>query len=420
MKLLKKLKISKLKFKSDEMTSKADLMNKLSEDINENKKKLKYREEDYLFLKNKKDQISKNIENLNLKLQELNTKKKECFNQINKITREMSEGSQQIKKDKLDVTFYDENNSSNYEKIKNFQQKAKNFQYEINEINSKLENLQQKFKEVKPKFESLDKDYNSLNKIIEHDEERLNLLKKELKESLDNNMDETFREIDIKHFEFLKSPLEIEMEIQDIENQLDKISASNNILDEKNPHNLDEILSKLKEIEKIIKNERENITITHKFEDISNSINDFRKLEFLNQNLEDIINRFLVEINLKVNLQILINNDYTNFSIKTEFTRSKKEIMSFNELTTPEKVFFLIILCISIQINLNFENIVFSNLILPNEYNKRGSVYRTLRKIIPVFEKENSLKSINLVFVISNLEMKKSIENLKIITIEKV
>ena len=92
--------------------------------------------------------------------------------------------------------------------------------------------------------------------------------------------------------------------------------------------------------------------------------------------------------------------------------------MSFTELTTPEKVFFLIILCISIQINLNFENIVFSNLILPNEYNKRGSVYRTLRKIIPVFENENSLKSINLVFVISNLEMKKSIENLKIITIE--
>ena len=96
-KLLKKLEISKLKFKSDEMTSKTDLMNKLSEDINENKKKLKYREEDYLFLKNKKDQISKNIENLNLKIQELNTKKKECFNQINKITREMSEGSQQIK-----------------------------------------------------------------------------------------------------------------------------------------------------------------------------------------------------------------------------------------------------------------------------------------------------------------------------------
>jgi hypothetical protein len=92
--------------------------------------------------------------------------------------------------------------------------------------------------------------------------------------------------------------------------------------------------------------------------------------------------------------------------------------LSFTELTTPEKVFFLIILCISIQINLNFENIVFSNLILPNEYNKRGSIYRTLRKIIPVFEKENSLMSINLVFVISNLEMKKSIENLKIITIE--
>jgi len=88
--LLNELELSKLRDESSVISAKTDLLNKLNESINLNKKKLKFREEDFLFLKIKRDQYVNNINNYNLKIQDLTNKKKECFTQINKITREMS------------------------------------------------------------------------------------------------------------------------------------------------------------------------------------------------------------------------------------------------------------------------------------------------------------------------------------------
>ncbi|GAG03919.1 unnamed protein product, partial [marine sediment metagenome] len=84
---------------------------------------------------------------------------------------------------------------------------------------------------------------------------------------------------------------------------------------------------------------------------------------------------------------------------------------------TPEKIFFCIVFYISIKIHINIENIIFSNLSIPSKYNKAGSILRTIRKILPVFEREEVLSKFNLIFIISNLEMKKEIKNLKIINI---
>ena len=128
---------------------------------------------------------------------------------------------------------------------------------------------------------------------------------------------------------------------------------------------------------------------------------------------------FLSEVNLESKFHLIINKNNTNFSIKIQFTRSIKEIVNFEALTTPEKVFFITTLHISIQILLNLKNIVFSNLFIQNKYNKRGSIFRTIRKIIPIFENYDKLSEHSLVFIISNLEMKDQIENLKVINIKE-
>ena len=70
------------------------------------------------------------------------------------------------------------------------------------------------------------------------------------------------------------------------------------------------------------------------------------------------------------------------------------------------------------EIQVKNDNIIFSNLFIPSIYNKAGSIFRTIRKILPLFENEEDLSPFNLIFILSNLEMKKEIKNLKMITIQ--
>ena len=409
--LLIELELSKIQSKSNELEAKTDLIKKLSKSISENKKMLKYQEEDYLNIKNKRDQITKTIENLKLKVKELNKHKKECFSEINRITRKMDENNEK------DLVPLDKNNLSNAEKIKLLQKEARDFQFQIKNIEQKINKSQLKFKEINPRYEKLENDYRSLLKIIKSDEEALNQIQKELEDEYVDKEEYSFEDLDLREMDYIKSSQEIENEIQNINNDLSIISKFNSFVDTKNPKNFKEIEKKLKEIENTLKNKK-NIQINSDNDEINDSINNFRKLELLNQKLEALLNKFLIEINLETNFQIIISNNYTNFSVKTKFIRSNKEILTFEELTTPEKIFFVIIFYLSIQILLNFENIIFSNLFLPNIYNKRGSVFRTIRKVIPIFKKEDELKKANLIFIISQLELKKPIENIKVLKIE--
>jgi len=408
------LEISKIQSKSNELEAKTDLIKKLSKSISENKKMLKYQEEDYSNIKNKRDQIKKTIEDLKLKVKELNKHKKECFSEINRITRSMDENNQKNEKDLVPLN---KNNLSNAEKIKLLQKEARDFQFQIKGIEQKISKSLLKFNEINPKYEKLEKDYISLLKIIKSDEEGLNQIQKELEDEHIDKEEYSFEDLDIGEIDYIKSSQEVENEIQNIDNELNRISKFNSFVDAKNPKNFEEIVKKLKEIERTLKNKK-NIQITYDENEVNDSINNFRRLELLNQKLEALLNKFLMEINLEINFQILISNNYTNFSIEIKFIRSNKEILNFEELTTPEKIFFVIIFYLSIQTLLNFENIIFSNLFLPNIYNKRGSVFRTIRKVIPIFKKEDELKKANLIFIISQLELKKPIENIKVLKIE--
>ncbi len=134
--------------------------------------------------------------------------------------------------------------------------------------------------------------------------------------------------------------------------------------------------------------------------------------------LEHLINIFSSKINLKSHFQVLLSDNNKMFYIRLSFTRNNKDQLTFDELTTPEKIFFIIISYISIEIQLKNNNIVFSNLFVPSNYNKAGSIYRTIRKILPLFERDD-FAEFNLIFILSNLELKKEIENLKVITIQE-
>ncbi|MFX0145427.1 MAG: hypothetical protein ACFE9C_15290, partial [Candidatus Hodarchaeota archaeon] len=110
---------------------------------------------------------------------------------------------------------------------------------------------------------------------------------------------------------------------------------------------------------------------------------------------------------------------FSNFLCNLSFLRNDKEQLKFEELTTPEKIFFIIVFYLSIELHTNTKNIVFSNTSIINQYNKAGSIYRTIRKILPIFEMDDKLSKFNLVFILSNLELKRTIKNLNIITIKE-
>ena len=415
--LTKELEISKIKKKSSDIAAKTDLLNKLNESLIKNKKKFNYTKEDFLYLNNKRNQIISTINDYKQKIQELNKKKKDCFSQINRIIREMSDTTQKSKQNDLDLQIDNQRNYSKAEAIKTLQKQAKDFQYEINQLNSKINESQLNLDQVNPSYKSIEKDYNKLLNLIKNDENRLNSIKNELKDKLIENED--LKEFDISEFNSLRSKQEIENEITDISDQLNIIINKTNYLDRKNPEDLSKITKELTELNDTLNKNFKDISIPYENNDVINCIENFRRVEILYSDLEDLINKFLLQINLETYFQMVISENFNNFFIKTSFLRSKKESLNFEELTTPEKIYFVITFYISVKIILHSKNIIFSNLFVPNEYNKRGSIYRTIDKIIPIFEQDNNLKNFNLIFLISNLEMKKKIENIKIIKINE-
>ena len=414
--LVKELEISKKYKKSSDIAAISDLMKTLNESLINNKRKLKYLEEDYLQRKNKIDQIINMIDDFKLKIQELTKQKKEYFSQINKITREMEGDStdQKIISDKkLDVNI----DLTNAEKIKKFQMKAKEIQIEINQINSNINETKSKLEELSPFYKIYKKDYDKLLEIIKIDEGKLDKLQSQLKEKLKDKESILNKELDIVDFKSIRPPQEIEENIQKIDYKLTEISIPDNLFNTQNQYDLSLIIEKLKIINHNIENRQNEIIIDMNEEEIKENIVSLQKLEIIINTIDTFINKFLKEINLKLQLRIIISPDNKNLYIHPNFIRTTEEQINFDNLTTPEKIFFVIVFYISINLYIDTKNIIFSNLFVPVKYNKAGSIFRTIRKILPLFESEDKLSKFNLIFIISNLEMKKDIKNLKIIKI---
>ncbi|MHA2122436.1 MAG: hypothetical protein ACW990_14635, partial [Promethearchaeota archaeon] len=76
--------------KLNDITARMDLLKKLNESLDKNKKKLEYLAEDFFQQQNQIDQITDSIKSCELKIQNLTSHKKKIFSYINRITREMS------------------------------------------------------------------------------------------------------------------------------------------------------------------------------------------------------------------------------------------------------------------------------------------------------------------------------------------
>jgi hypothetical protein len=417
--LLEELELSKRFKKSSDITASTDLLKKMSESFTDSKRKLGFLEEDFVQQKNQIDQIRNKINEYNSKIQELTKQKKDCFSQINRITREMTGATQEPKKEANNSDIMSNIKISNAEKIKNFQMKAKELQYEINKIKSKKSQTQLHLEEKTPIFEIYENDYQTLLEKIKSEEKRINDLQSELKNNIRDGEDPGFQDLDIINLKSFRTSQEIKNDLEEINSELKQIDEQEvfNIL--QNHSDLSHITKKLKEFDENIRNHEEDFLITLDQKGIYKCFEEFRKLEKTLNKIESFLNKFISEINMTSELKIIVNEDNSEFFIDIRFIKNGKDKVDFDGLTTPEKIFFIISFYISIKLCIKRENIILSNISILNKYNKAGSIYRAIRKILPIFEKEDDLSRFNIIFIISNLEFKKEIKNLNIKTIEE-
>ena len=117
-----------------------------------------------------------------------------------------------------------------------------------------------------------------------------------------------------------------------------------------------------------IKKSKSDIVITANEREISESLEKFRELENTLNKIEYLTNKFLPEINLKSRLRIVIGDDYKSFFIDIKFLRKDEEKIDFEELTTPEKIFFIIVFYLSAKLQMKKKYILFSNISFFSNY----------------------------------------------------
>ena len=416
--LSNELELSKIrKFSSDALAT-ADLMKSLTESINNNKVKLSYIKEDYFQRKDQIDKIKKDLTNYESLILEQSQIKKNCFNQINKITRQL-EGTKTDNEEDSFLRLGIDTNLTNSEKIRALQKKAKDTQYEINKIKIRSKQSQVEFEELSPNYEIYRKDYEDILEIINEDEKRLRQVQKIYKKELYEYEDIQFKKMEELFSQSIRPSLEIEHEIKRVEFELDNLSFPNDLNKKNFPNKIPIMIEKFKELDATLSESQENIKINVKEEEIEGIFEDFHIFENNIKNLEQNMNKFLKEIQLQVQFNLVTNQMNTDFLLKTNFTRNYKIGLNFENLTTPEKIFFIISFFLSLKVLSNSKNIIFSNLFLLPEYNKGGSIFRTFRKILPLFESDENFSNINIILLMSNLELNKDIDNLKIIKVNE-
>ena len=419
--LNKELEIAKTFKQSSEIKAISDLLEKLNESLTHNKTNLHYLEQDYQKKKNQIDKINQEIKNTNDILQNLTNKKKLCFRYINNITRNMDVSSKIIINEAefnstLDLDLDPE--LTNAEKIRTLQNRAREIQHEINQHKLKIDETQLKYDNLSPQFKIINEDYEKLVRLIEEDENKVKGKENELKEmisGLDAKLNEQLQKMD---FRSIQTPSQIELALSDLESRMKTILTNETFVHDNSIIKVEELKKELSKLINYSKKNKNQISISDVDQKFAEIFEGYFILESSVSKLEEILNLLLSEINLRVNLEISITEGYTKLLIHPQFARIKTHNIQYDDLTTPEKIFFVIIMHISIKMLQKSKTILFSNAFLPESYNKRGSIFRTIRKLIQTFEKNSSFNDYTFVFIISNLELKKQIENIKIIKIK--
>ena len=408
------LKISEQYRKSSDKFAITDLIEKLQNSININKNRLKYIEKDYLT---KKNQIEIMLEQIQLKdeqIKHLNNQKKQCFRYINYITRDMEadlEEPNALGFDQIEIN----QNLSNAEKIRALQIKAQEIQYNANKIKSAIKQDKLDLETFRPQFESIENDYLKLKNQITLDQDKIFDKQAELKKLVnDNEINEIMsNEIPLKPYG------EIEFEIKELESQIENISDSSMFTDNILTENLSSLIKKAKDqlilIQKLkLDLEEDNIS------SVELIFKAYHKTEQLLNDFELKFNSLLKEIDLNASLNLTISEKNEEFFLEPEFQRTKEKKLKFIDLTTPEKVYVIISFTLVQQLIKNLSQIIISNIFLPEKFNKKGSIFRTIKKLLPLVQGDQSFKDISLTFVIKNFEPKKLIQNLNVIKINEI
>jgi len=407
------LKISKQYRKSSDKLAITDLIEKLQNSIKGNKNRLKYLEKDYFEKKNQIEKIQEKIQIKDEQIKRLNNQKKQCFRYINYITRDMEadlEEPNALGFEEIEIS----QDLSNAEKIRALQIKAQEIQYDTNKIKGNIKQDKLDLESFRPQFESLEQDYLKLKNQITQDQEKIFEKRSELNLVNDNEFDSI-----IPNGIPLKASGEIEDEIEELESQIQDISLSSkfsaNILTENLSFLIKKINTQLNLVQKL-KLDLEEDEIS-KVESIFKA---YHKTEQLLNDFEIKFNSLLKEIDLNVSLNLSLSEKSNEFLIEPEFQRSKEKNLKFIELTTPEKVYVIICFTLVIQMIKNLNQIIISNIFLPEKFNKRGSIFRTIKKLVRIVQDDQSFKEISLTFIIKNFEPKKLIQNLNVIKINEI
>lgn len=407
-KLEEELEISKIKHKSSELSAKTNLLDKLNEDLSKNKKEMKFLEEDFLKIKNQRNQILEEINKHKEKIDTLNKEKKAKFDKINQITRNM-ENKFPEKKNKLDI----DTNLSNAEMIKKLRKEAKDIHYNIKNMRTKIKESQMKLNKINPKFKTLQEDYKSLKERIKRQKTKISEIKRDINHIMEKNDDDDINKLKVNRFPNIRNQDVIKTELNQIANEINRIKRNFNADKDFGDirREVVKINKQLTSMLNSIKEKKLSLHLTPKKDSLISTVESLRKIELLLQELEALINTFLNEIDLQVNLHLTYTKNSHDFFVRSLFTRRNKSSIEFTDLTTPEKVFFAIVFYLSIHMVLNNKTIVFSNLFLHEKFNKRGSLFRTFRKSISLIDEVPLLKEYSFILFISKLPMKKPIDN---------
>ncbi|MFX0012483.1 MAG: hypothetical protein ACFE9R_19370, partial [Candidatus Hermodarchaeota archaeon] len=295
---LKDLEISDRLKKTSDTIAISDLVKKVQESLNVNKKKIRYLEEDYFRQKNQIDNVFETINEHKKKIKELTNHKKKCFNQINRITREMS-GNSVNKNEKLEQIIEFNGNLTNAQKIRALQKSAKEAQNEINKLNLGIGQNQSKYDELSPLYESYKKDYEGLIDLIKTDEKKIKDLQKKLNEKINADAEEDLGILNGVRLKSVRPKQEIQAELKQINSKLEEISIPKSLINSQNPKDLTLITNKVREIEDSLKSQKKEIEIRNNENEINTIFESFQTLELEIEKLESFINKFLIEINLK-------------------------------------------------------------------------------------------------------------------------
>jgi hypothetical protein len=304
---------------------------------------------------------------------------------------------------------------SNAERIQKLRKEAKEIHYKIRKYKSELENAKKTLDSFLPKYQSYKKDFDSLKSTIDRQENQIKQQKAEIEKLTRKSDIKNLSEIKIGDLSNIRDYDTVKQEISNTDNKIDMMIEKNEYFKEKEIQNFDKLEHRLIEFKAFLLEQNDDLIYEININTVNSLVDNLREFELYLKDVEDLMNRMIGQINLELSFETIINFDDKEFFIKPKFTRNEKETLEFNQLTTPEKVFVVITLFITINISLDEREVLFSNLYLNENFNKRGSLFRTLRKIIPIFQQNKNFSDIELNFAISNLEMKRPIENINII-----